>query len=243
MIAILKREIRSFFGNPLGYMIIGLFLVLCGLFLWVFRGNYNLFDYGFAEMDLFFGLVPWIFIFLVPAITMKSFSEEKRQGTLELLFIKPISLTKVVLGKFLGALTLLLLALLPTLLYPYALSQLGTTLGNIDMGVVWGSYFGLVFLSLAFVSIGVFCSSLTQNQVMAFILATVLCFLLYFGFDSLASLFSEGNTIKWIENLGMRSHYQGVSRGIIDLKDLIYFLSVALLFLAGAVFQLKNMKR
>ena len=143
MIAIFKREIQSFFTSPIGYLVVGLFLVLNGLFLWVFKGPFNIFEYGFADLGNFFLLAPWVFLFLIPAITMKSFSEEKKLGTLELLFIKPISLWETVIGKFLGTFCLALIAILPTLLYVYTISQLGVTIGNLDMGMVLGSYFGL----------------------------------------------------------------------------------------------------
>ena len=178
MLAIFKREIQSFFTSPVGYLVIGLFLTLNGLFLWVFKGPFNIFEAGFANLDNFFLLAPWVFLFLIPAITMKSFSEERKLGTLELLFIKPISLWQTVIGKFLGTFTLAVLALIPTLLYVYCVSQLGTTVGNLDMGVVIGSYFGVLFLIASYTAIGLFCSAITENQIVGFILALVVCFLL-----------------------------------------------------------------
>ncbi|MEL6918231.1 MAG: gliding motility-associated ABC transporter permease subunit GldF, partial [Bacteroidota bacterium] len=146
MLAIFKREIQSFFTSPIGYLVIGLFLILNGLFLWVFKGQFNIFEYGFADLGNFFLLAPWVFLFLIPAITMKSFSEERKLGTLELLLIKPIGIWKTVIGKFLGTVSLVLIAIAPTLLYVYTISQLGSTIGNLDTGVVLGSYFGLFFM-------------------------------------------------------------------------------------------------
>lgn len=243
MWAIFKREIQSFFTSSIGYMIIGLFLVLCGLFLWVFKGPFNILDYGFANLGNFFNLVPWVFLFLVPAVTMKSFSEEKKQGTLELLYIKPISFWQLVLGKFFGALALIIIALLPTLLYVYSVSQLGTTVGNLDMGVVMGSYFGLLFLAMAFVAIGLFCSTFSDNQIVAFITAAVLSFILFYGFDALAGLTSNGTLFSFVRHMGMKAHFEGVSRGVLDTRNLIYFIAMALFFLFATKTQLKWMER
>ncbi len=243
MLAIFKREIRSFFTSSIGYLVVGLFLVLTGLFLWVFKGPYNIFDAGFAELSNFFLLVPWIFLFLIPAITMKSFSEERKMGTLELLFIKPISLWETVLGKFFGNALLAIIALMPTLIYVYVIWQLGTTSGNLDMGVVWGSYFGLLFLVCAYTAIGVFCSSLTSNQIVSFIVAAGVSFLLYYGFEGIASLTGDGSLALQVKNLGMKAHFDSVARGILDLQDLVYFMSITLFFLYLTTAHLKNLSR
>lgn len=243
MLAIFKREIKSFFASAIGYLIIGLFLLLSGLFLWVFKGPFNILDYGFADLSNFFLLAPWVFLFLIPAISMKSFSEEKKLGTLELLFIKPIGLWRTVVGKFLGASSLVVLAVLPTLLYVYAVSELGSTTGNLDMGPVLGSYFGMLFLIACFTAIGLFASSLTNNQIVAFILALVLSFSLYYGFEAISTLFSSGSTAVGIQSLGMKAHFESIARGIIDTKDLVYFLSIAAFFLYLTVVTLKYHKR
>mgnify|MGYP000079558119 FL=1 len=243
MFAIYKREIQSFFASPIGYMVIGLFLIFSGLFLWVFKGQFNVFDYGFADLSKFFAFAPWIFLFLIPAITMKSFSEERKTGTLELLFIKPIPLWKMVLGKFLGTLTLVIIALLPTLLYVYTVSELGTTVRNIDMGVVLGSYFGLCFLVASYTAIGLFASTITQNQIVAFLLAIILCFTCFYGFEGVSTLFSEGNTAVTISSFGMKSHFESVARGVIDTRDLIYFIGLTVFFLYLTVVQLKNLNQ
>lgn len=243
MVAIFKREIQSFFTSPIGYMVIGLFLVLNGLFLWVFKGPFNIFDYGFADLGNFFLLAPWVFLFLVPAITMKSFSEEKKLGTLELLFIKPISLWQTVLGKFLGSFSLTFIAIVPTLLYVYAISQLGVTPGNLDMGMVVGSYFGLLFLMASYTAIGLFASTLSENQIVAFITAMVLCFLMLYGFESLATIIPSGNTMVFVKELGMKAHFESIARGVLDTRDIVYFTSLTLFFLFLTLNQLKYQRR
>ena len=240
MLAVFKREIQSFFTSPVGYLAVGLFLILTGLFLWVFKGQYNIFEYGFADLSKFFLLAPWVFLFLIPAITMKSFSEEKKLGTLELLFIKPIGLWPTVLGKFFGTVLLALIAIVPTVLYAYSISQLGTTPGNLDTGLALGSYFGLFFLVTSYTAIGLFCSTLTENQIVAFILGIVLCFLLYYGFQGLSTLFSSGDAALLVQRLGMKEHFESVAGGVLDTRDLVYFCSLTGFFLFLAVFQLKN---
>lgn len=230
MIAILKKEINTFFASPIGYLVIAVFLLLNGLFLWVFKGEFNLLDNGRANLSSFFLLAPWILIFLVPAVTMRSFSDEKKQGTLELLVTKPISHFQIVLGKYFGAFVLILLALLPTLIYVYTVSQLGNPQGNLDMGSTIGSYFGLLFLVAAYTAIGVFASTLSDNQIVAFIIAVFICFFFYFGFEGLSNYYIFGDLV-YMEDLGMASHYNSMSRGVIDTRDLVYFISVALAFL------------
>lgn len=243
MLAIFKREIQSFFTSPIGYLVIGLFFLLNGLFLWVFKGPFNIFDYGFADLGNFFLLAPWIFLFLIPALTMRSFSEEKKLGTLELQLIKPITHWQLAMGKFLGTFVLVLVILLPTFLCVYTISQLGVTIGNLDMGLVYGSYIGLLFLAAAYNAIGLFTSVLTENQIIAFILSTVLCFFMYYGFEALATVFSNGKLGLFIRELGMKSHFEGVARGVLDSRDFIYFISVSGFFLLLVVVQLKHGKR
>ncbi len=231
MFAIFKREVQSFFTAPIGYLIVGLFLLLNGLFLWVFRGEFNIFDYGFADLSNFFLLAPWIFVFLVPAITMKSFSEERKLGTLELLLIKPIALWKLVLGKFFGSFVLCLIAVLPTIVYVFSISDLGIVPGNYDLGVVIGSYFGLFFLLSAYISIGLFASTLSENQIVAFIVGVLLCFVLFNGFEALSTLFSNGDAQLFVKNIGAKSHFESIARGVLDTRDLIYFISISVFFL------------
>lgn len=240
MKALLLREIKSFFGSPIGYLVIAIFLLLNGLFLWVFDGDYNILNSGFADMSPFFKLSPWIFIFLIPAVTMKSFSDEKKQGTLELLFTKPLSIWEIVNGKFLGAFTLSVLALLPTLIYVWMVSYFGYPPGNIDMGSTMGSYFGLLFLAASYTAIGIFTSTLSDNQIVAFILSVFICFIFYFGFDSVANLLKESNS--FLNQLGMDYHFKSMGRGVIDTRDILYFVSVTTAFLAFTVYKLKTTK-
>ncbi len=227
MFAILKKEINTFFASPIGYLVIGFFLLLNGLFLWFFKGENNILDYGFADLSSFFLLAPWILIFLIPAVTMRSFSDEKKQGTLELLLTKPITHLNIVLGKYFGAFALILIALLPTLLYVYTVYQLGNPVGNLDFGSTLGSYFGLLFLIAAYTAIGVFASTLSDNQIVAFITSVAICFMFYIGFESVADYTSSN----FIEQLGMNAHYKSISRGVIDTRDIIYFLSITAFFI------------
>jgi ABC-2 type transport system permease protein len=236
MIALIKREINSFFSGPIGYLVIAVFLIINGLFLWVFGGNFNILDAGFADLSAFFELAPWVLLFLIPAVTMRSFSDEIKMGTLELLVTKPISLRKIVLGKYVGAVILILIALLPTLLYIVTISSLGNPPGNWDVGSTIGSYIGLLFLVFSYTAIGVFASTLSQNQIVAFILAVFICFTFYYGFDGLATLSPEIP----MEQLGMKAHFESVSRGVLDTRDLIYFVSIGLFFMVLTVISLQK---
>jgi len=240
MKSIALREIKSFFGSPIGYLVIGLFLLLNGLFLWVFDGEYNILQSGFADLSPFFTLAPWIFIFLIPAVTMRSFSDEKKQGTIELLLTKPLSLWQIVNGKFLGSFLLIVIALLPTLVYVYVISSLGLQEGNIDMGRTMGSYFGLLFLVAAYTAIGIFTSTLSENQIVAFLLSVFLCFLFYFGFEGISSYAKDFQDT--VSRIGMDYHFKSMSRGVLDTRDILYFVSVAFLFLSFTVFKLKSLK-
>lgn len=237
MKAILLREIKSFFGSPVGYLVIAVFLILNGLFLWVFDGDFNILNSGFADLTPFFTLAPWILIFLIPAVTMRSFSDEKRQGTIELLFTKPLSTWQIVGGKFFGAFVLIILAILPTIVYVIVLSDYGSPPGNIDMGSTMGSYFGLLFLIAGYTAAGLFASTLSSNQIVAFISAVFMCFILYYGFEGIAQ--QAGN---YIASFGMDYHFKSMSRGVIDTRDVIYFVSITLLFLSFTVYKLKSLK-
>lgn len=240
MKSIVLREIKSFFGSPIGYLVIAIFLLINGLFLWVFEGEYNILKTGFADMTPFFTLAPWILIFLIPAVTMRSFSDEKKQGTLELLLTKPLSIWQIVNGKFLGALLLIVMAIVPTFIYVWTIYSFGMPEGNIDMGSTIGSYFGLLFLISGYSSIGIFTSTLSENQIVAFIVAVFLCFFLYFGFEGLATVVP--NISNFISALGMQDHYKSMSRGVIDTRDIIYFVSITIAFLSFTVFNLKSFK-
>ncbi|HRV56409.1 MAG TPA: gliding motility-associated ABC transporter permease subunit GldF, partial [Mangrovimonas sp.] len=238
MFAILKKEINAFFASPIGYLVVTVFLLLNGLFLWLFKGEFNILDNGFAELTPFFTLAPWILLFLIPAVTMRSFSDEKKQGTLELLLTKPIKKINIVLGKYFGAFLLILIALLPTLLYVYSVNQLGNPMGNLDLGSTLGSYFGLLFLIGAYTAIGIFTSTLSNNQIVAFIVSVFLCFFFYYGFNGIADLLSSES----MSQLGMDAHFKSMSRGVIDTRDVLYFLSLTLVFIFLTVVQLKEIK-
>jgi ABC-2 type transport system permease protein len=240
MKSIVLREIKSFFGSPIGYLVIAIFLIINGLFLWVFEGDYNILNTGFADLTPFFTLAPWILIFLIPAVTMRSFSDEKKQGTLELLLTKPLSIWQIVNGKFLGALLLIVMAIIPTFIYVKVISSLGMPEGNIDMGSTIGSYFGLLFLIAGYSSIGIFTSTLSDNQIVAFIVAVFLCFFLYFGFEGLSTVTPTFSN--FISALGMQDHYKSMSRGVIDTRDIIYFTSITIAFLSFTVYNLKSFK-
>jgi ABC-2 type transport system permease protein len=230
MLALLLKEINSFLSSLIGYIVIGLFLLAISLFMWVFPGNNNVIDAGYANIDTLFVMAPWVFMFLVPAITMRSFAEEKRTGTIETLLTRPLSDLQIIIAKFLAGFVLVLFSLIPTLIYYFSVNALGSPPGNIDSGGMWGSYIGLLFLGGGFVSIGIFSSSLSDNQIISFIIGVFLSFFCYLGFDSLASLELFGKVDSLILFLGINEHYISLSRGVIDSRDMVYFLSLIALF-------------
>lgn len=236
MLAILKKEINTFFASPIGYLVIAIFLVLNGLFLWVFKGDFNILNYGFADASAYFLLAPWILLFIIPAVTMRSFADEKKQGTLELLLTKPIQHLNIVLGKYFGALILISIALIPTLLYVYSIYQLGNPIGNIDLGSTFASYIGLIFLAAAYTAIGVFCSTLFNNQIVAFITSAFICLFFFIGFEGFNNLFSSVD----LDSFGINYHYKSISRGVIDTRDIIYFISIILFFIYLAKINIKT---
>ncbi|WP_108802591.1 gliding motility-associated ABC transporter substrate-binding protein GldG [Aquimarina sp. Aq107] len=230
MLAVIRKEINTFFASSVGYLVIGIFLVLNGLFLWVFKGQFNILDSGFANLSPFFLIAPWILLFLIPAITMRSIAEERKQGTLELLITKPLPGWQIVLGKYFGSLLLIILALIPSLLYVITIHQLGNPIGNIDIGSTIGSYIALLLLCGAYTAIGTFSSSITNNQIVAFLVGVFLCFLFYFGFSGLADYQLLGATDYTIEQIGIQLHYERISQGIIDTRDIVYFISIIAFF-------------
>ena len=231
MISLFKKEITQFFGSITGTMVSVVFLLLTGLFLWVFSGNYNIPDGGYATLDGLFEIAPWIYLFLIPAVTMRMFADEKRGGTMELLLTRPVTELQLILAKFLAALTVVLLTLIPTLIYFLSVYFLGNPVGCIDTGATWGSYFGLFFLAVIYLTIGLLTSSITENQVIAFIAAVFLCFFWYSGFDFIASLPFPSGISSMISSIGINAHYESVSRGVLDSRDLLYFLLMAGLFI------------
>ena len=230
MLAVFTKEINTFFSSLIGYVTIGVFLIIMGLMLWVFP-DYSILEYNYASLEQLFSVAPMIFMFLIPAITMRSIAEEIQSGTLELLATKPLSDLQIVLGKFFACWLLVIFAILPTLLYYYTIHHLGSPPGNLDAGAITGSYFGLVLLAGVFVAIGIFASSLTSNQIVAFILAVFLCFFLYQGFLYISKLpVFFGSVDAIVQQIGIDYHCQSISRGVIDTRDVIYFVSLIVLF-------------
>ena len=240
MFALYLKEIRSFLTSITGYVVVLVFLITTGLFLWFFPSDFNILDYGYANLDGLFIVAPIVFLFLVPAVTMRSFSEEKKSGTIELLFTCPLSDLQIILAKFFASVTLVIIAIIPTLVYFFSVYQLGFPIGNLDIGSIWGSYIGLIFLGAAFASIGVFASSVTDNQVISFIFAIVISAFLYLGFEFIYSLDLFGNIDLFIRSLGISAHYSSISRGVVDTRDVIYFLSVITLFISLTNFSLSK---
>jgi ABC-2 type transport system permease protein len=231
MYSLFVKEIKSFFNSLTGYIVIIVFLLINSLFMWVFEGPMNLPDGGYATIDTLFILAPWVFLMLIPAITMRSFAEEKRAGTLELLLTRPLSELQIIGAKYFAAVILILLALLPTLVYYFSIVSLGNPAGNIDQGGTWGSYIGLIMLASVYAAIGIFCSSLTDNLVVSFLLAAMLSLFICYGFEQIATLFTMGKAGKIILSLGIIDHYQSMSRGVIDTRDVVYFIAVIVIFL------------
>ncbi len=240
MFPIIKKEFNSFFASPIAYLVIGVFLLINGLYLWVFKDDLNILNTGFADLNNFFYLAPWVFLFLIPAITMKSFADEFSNGTIEILKTKPLTDWQIVLGKFWASLLLVVIALLPTLIYVYSVYQLGNPIGNLDFGSTISSYIGLLFLAATYTSIGLFTSTLSKNQIVAFIVSVFITFFLFYGFDAVANFF--GNNSYTIQQFGIFEHFKSISRGVIDSKDVIYFVSLSTFFLWLTKQQLHNDK-
>jgi ABC-2 type transport system permease protein len=230
MFSICKKELRQFFSGLTGYIAIILFLVVNGLFLFVLKDS-NVFDFGYATLDKFFELAPWILIFLVPALSMRSLSDEFKAGTFEILKTKPITQWQIVWGKYLSILLIILFVILPTLIYVVAIKMLSAQ-GGVDGGGIIGSYIGLFFLGSVFAAISLCCSGFTNNAVVAFLISVFACVILYFGFSAISKLsFFENGLDYYVEMLGIDFHYKSISRGVMDSKDVIYFASIIFLFL------------
>lgn len=242
MITLLKKEINTFLSSLIGYIAICVFLLVTGLFAWVFPFDGNILDMGYANIDTLFTIAPWVFMFLIPAITMRSFAEEKKTGTIEFLQTKPLSDLEIILAKYFAGFALVIFSLLPTLVYYYSVYQLGFPAGNIDSGSVWGSYIGLLFLAAGFVSVGIFASAITDNQIVSFILAVFLCWFLYTGFEYISALDLFGKVDSMIISLGINDHYISMSRGVLDTRDLTYFLSLITLFILFTKVKLASRK-
>jgi ABC-2 type transport system permease protein len=238
MMSLYIREINAFFGSLTGYLILALFLVAIGLIVWVFPES-SVLEYGFADLEAFFSYTPYVFTFLIPALSMRAISEERKTGTWELLRTSPLSLIQIISAKYLALVTLVFLAVLPTLLYAYSIVQLGDPVGNLDLAGFFGSWIGLLMIGATFAAVGLFASSLTSQQVVAFVLGVFLCFVLYFGFTAMSEILS-GDIAYWVEELSLSYHYISLSRGVVDSRDLFFLLGMIWVFLGASVLVLKN---
>lgn len=230
MTRILIKEFNSFLDSLIAYIVITVFLTSTGLLMWVFPET-SVLNYGYADLEVLFTVGPYVFMFLIPALTMKMFAEERNAGTLEFLLTKPLNDYQIITGKYLAGLLLVGFSMIPTLIYYYSVSSLGNPPGNLDTAGTAGSYLGLFLLGAVFTSIGLFSSSISGNQIIAFVIAVFMCFIFYSGFDSLASInvWSEYSTS--IQELGILYHYDALSRGLIDSRNLVYFVSIIFLML------------
>ncbi|HOA10096.1 MAG TPA: gliding motility-associated ABC transporter permease subunit GldF [Tenuifilaceae bacterium] len=231
MFAIFTRELQNFFSSLSGYIAAMVFLVVTGLILWVFPGNLNILDGGYASLNGYFSIAPWVLLLLVPAATMRTFSDEKRFGTLELILTRPISDGRIVLGKFFATLVLVLIVLVPSLVYYLSVYLLSSPIGNIDAGGTWGSFIGLFLLASTYASVGIFTSSLTDNAIVSFLLSVLFCLFLFSGLSALASLPLFSGVKPLLMFLSISEHYASISRGVLDSRDLVYFISMIFLFI------------
>ncbi len=242
MYAIFIKELNSFFSSLTGLVAAIVFLVINGLFVWVFPGELNVLDGGYATLDTLFLMAPWVFLFLVPAVAMRAFAEEKRTGTIELLLTRPITDTQLVLGKYFAVVVLVIIILLPSLIFFLSVYLLGSPVGNVDTGGTWGSYIGLFFLAAGYAAISVFASSLTQNQIVSFIVGVILSFFMYIGLESVASVYLFKDVEHILVSVGINEHYQSLSRGVIDSRDIVYFLGLSAFFILLTRFVLQRRK-
>jgi ABC-2 type transport system permease protein len=233
MFYLYKKELAGFFSSLTGYIAIIIFLTANSLFLWVFPGEYNVLDVGLSDLSTLFFIAPWVFLFLVPAITMRQFADEKRSGTLELILTSPLSEIEIIFAKYFAGISLVLFSIIPSLIYFLTVGLIGNPEWNIDSGAFWGSFIGLFFLASVYTSIGIFASSLSENQIVSFLISMIIAFFIFIGFEAISSLKIWGNFGNIIENLGINYHYKSMSRGVIDSRDLIYFVSVSAIFLTA----------
>lgn len=242
MVALFKKELAGFFSSLTGMLVVVVFLLTTGLFMWVIPGENNVLDKGYADLETFFVLAPWVFMFLVPAVTMKLFSEEKKAGTFELIFTKPVTDMQVILAKYAAALAITFLAIVPTGVYFISVYLLGNPAGNLDVGGTWGSYIGLFLLAAVYVSVGIFASSLTDNSIVAFILSLVFVFFFFYGFDAASILFMDKSAEFYLQGLSIYRHYKSLSRGVVDTRDLVYFIVVIALFVWATKIKIQSRK-
>ena len=231
MFALFKKEINAFFSTPVGYLIIAVFLLANSLLMWGFSSEYNVLDSGYAQIDSLFILAPILFLLFIPAVTMRFFSDEYKEGTIELILTKPITELQVVLAKYFAGLILVFLSILPTLVYYFSVYALGETRGNLDSAGIFGSYIGLFLLASGFVAIGTFASAMSKNQIISFVFAFILSAFFYLGWDVIATGINNGKAELAIQYIGINTHYKSLSKGIIDSRDILYFISLNTLFI------------
>jgi ABC-2 type transport system permease protein len=242
MYSLFKKEINGFLNSLIGYIVIIVFLVVIGLFLWVVPMQFNILDFGYANIDGLFILAPFVFLFLIPAITMRSFADERKSGTIELLMTQPLTDLQVILAKYFAGVVLVIFSLIPTFIYVFSVYRLGLPPGNLDMGGMWGSYLGLLFLGSTFVAIGIFASSLSDNQIVSFIIAVFFCGFFYIGFELFYTFILSGKIGLAIQSIGINAHYSSISRGVIDTRDLVYFISISIFFILLTKISLESRK-
>lgn len=242
MFEIFKREVGGFFNSLTGYVVIIVYLLINSLFMWIIPGEWNIIDSAYAGLDTMFILSPWIFLFLVPAVTMRTIAEEKRSGTMEVLLSRPLSERQIIYGKFFGAVALVLLAMLPGLIYYVSVYLMGETPGNLDTGGTWGAYIGLFFLASIYAACGVFASSITDNQVVAFIVAVLISIVMYIGFETFSLFEGFSKAESFVSSLGINEHYKSMSRGVIDIRDVSYFIITIVIFLESTRLVLQSAK-
>ena len=240
MLSLIKKEIFSFFSHASGTIIILSFLLANGVLMWLYSSEFNILDSGFAQMDGLFSLSPFLFLIFIPSMCMRLFSDEYKDGTIEILKTLPISTRSMVLAKFFSAVIIVIMAIAPSLVYLVSIYYLSDPVGNIDIAGSIGSYLGLFLLSSLFVSIGLFASSTTNNQIVSLLTAVIICSMFYFGFDLLARGFEQGFVQLIIENIGADYHYRSLSKGVIDSRDIIYFVSLIVIFLQSSIFVIRE---
>lgn len=242
MYALFIKEINGFLNSLIGYIVVIVFLLVIGLFLWIIPLQFNVLDFGYANIDGLFILAPFVFLFLIPAITMRSFADERKSGTLELLMTQPLTDLQVILAKYFAGVVLVIFSLVPTLIYAFSVYRLGLPVGNLDMGGMWGSYIGLLFLGSTFVAIGIFASSVSDNQIVSFIIAVFFCAFFYIGFELFYTFILSGKIGLAIQSIGINAHYSSISRGVIDTRDLVYFISISVFFILLTKISLESRK-
>lgn len=242
MFTLFLKEIKEFFSSITGYLVVIVFLLVNSMFMWIFRGSFNVFDIGVANIDTLFVISPWVFLFLVPAITMNMFAGELKSGTMELLLTRPLTEFQIVFAKYMAAVVLVLIALIPTFFYLFSINSLADPIGNVDFGAIFGSYIGLFFLAAIYSAIGIFASSFSKNAIISFLFSVLFCYIFFLGFENLAFIGFSGKISDFIISMGINDHYKSMSRGVIDSRDIVYFLSVISIFIFMTKLRLESRK-